>query len=104
MKNACTRSFTTSAPGKPIWDDYLDLIEGARTRRAQVRLPRANAPTGRARRDDEYVEITWTIAAPEDASIEGKTARRHHRLRRLLAEAFGKMAGWFPRAETPARH
>ncbi|MEW5721416.1 MAG: DUF1670 domain-containing protein, partial [Chloroflexota bacterium] len=75
------------SPGKHIWDDYRDLIEGARTRRVQIRLPRADAPTGRALRDDEYVEITWTIDAPEDASIKNKTARRQQRLRRLLAEA-----------------
>jgi tetratricopeptide (TPR) repeat protein len=80
------------SPGKPIWDDYRDLIEGARTRRVQVRLPRADAPTGRALHDDEYIEITWTIAAPEDASIKGKTARRHQQLRRLLAEAVAQNA------------
>ena len=50
-------------------------------------LPRADAPTGRPLRDDEYVEVTWSIAAPEDDEVIGKVARRRHRLLRLLREA-----------------
>jgi len=75
------------SPGKVIWEDYHTRVETARPRLARVRLPRAGAPTGRARRDDEYVEIVWTLAAMEDDAIADKTARRQHRLRRLLAEA-----------------
>ncbi len=56
-------------------------------RRVTVRLPRADAPTGRPLRDDEYVTVTWTVAAPEDDAIGGKVARRRHRLLRLLREA-----------------
>jgi hypothetical protein len=66
--------------------------EAARPRRATVRLPRADAPTGRPLRDDEWIEIAWTVAAPEDEAISGKTARRQQRLRRLLAEAAAQNA------------
>ncbi|MGD9100760.1 MAG: DUF1670 domain-containing protein, partial [Anaerolineae bacterium] len=62
----------------------------AATRQAsqvQVRLPRADAPSGRPLRDDEYVSVTWTVAAPEDDAIAGKVARRQRRLSRLLQEA-----------------
>ena len=55
--------------------------------RRRARLPRADAPTGRPLRDDEYVEVTWSIAAPEDDEVIGKVARRRHRLLRLLREA-----------------
>lgn len=56
-------------------------------RRTPFRLPRNDAPTGRPLRDDEWVEVTWTVAASEDEAIPGKTARRQHRLLRLLQEA-----------------
>jgi DNA-binding SARP family transcriptional activator len=52
-----------------------------------VRLPCADAPTGRPLRDDEYVSVTWTVEAPEDESVRGKVARRRGRIPRLLAEA-----------------
>jgi DNA-binding SARP family transcriptional activator len=54
---------------------------------ARVRLPRAEAPTGRPLRDDEWLEVTWTVAAPEDEAIINKVARRRHQLVRLLQEA-----------------
>jgi len=43
-------------------------------------------------RDDEFVEVVWTVAAPEDDEISGKAARRRHRLLRLLREAAGQSA------------
>lgn len=52
-----------------------------------MRLPRSDAPTGRPLREDEWVSVTWTLAAPEDNEIPGKTPRRHRRLLRLLREA-----------------
>lgn len=52
-----------------------------------VTLARRDAPLGRALTEAERVTIQWTIHAPEDKAIRGKTARRQHRLRRLLAEA-----------------
>jgi len=53
----------------------------------RMRLPHADAPTGRPLRDDEWVEVTWTVATPEDDAITSKVARRQHRLLRLLREA-----------------
>jgi tetratricopeptide (TPR) repeat protein len=52
-----------------------------------VRLPRADAPSGRPLREDEYITVTWTIEAPADQRVQGKVARRRHRLLRLLEEA-----------------
>ena len=56
-------------------------------RRQTVRLPAAGVPTGRPLRDDEYIEVIWTVAAPEDDEVSGKTARRRQRILRLLREA-----------------
>jgi hypothetical protein len=61
-------------------------------RRITVRLPRADAPLGRPLRDDEWVEVTWSIVAPEDSRIPGKVARRRRRILRLLAEAQAQAA------------
>ncbi|RMF27149.1 MAG: DUF1670 domain-containing protein, partial [Chloroflexi bacterium] len=61
-------------------------------RRLTFRLPRADAPTGRPLHGDEWVEVTWTVAAPEDETIPGKVARRRHRLLRLLREAIAQGA------------
>lgn len=61
--------------------------EAVQPRRVLFRLPRADVPTGRPLRDDEWVEVAWTVDAPEDRAISGKVARRRHRLLRLLEEA-----------------
>jgi tetratricopeptide (TPR) repeat protein len=52
-----------------------------------VHLPRADAPIGRPLHDDEWVEVHWSAAEPEDAAIPGKVARRHKRILRLLHQA-----------------
>lgn len=56
-------------------------------RRVTVALARREAPLGRALTEAERVTIQWTTHAPEDDAIRSKTARRQHRLQRLLAEA-----------------
>ena len=61
-------------------------------RRQKARLPSLSAPSGRPLRDDEFVTVTWTIAAPEDDEVAGKAARRRHRLLRLLREADAQSA------------
>lgn len=66
--------------------------EATQPRRIVVRLPRADAPTGRPLHDDEYVEVAWTIAAPEDEAIRKRVDRRRHRLLRLLEEAHAQGA------------
>jgi len=58
----------------------------------KVRLPHAGAPTGRPLCADEFVEVAWTIAAPEEDEIAGKVARRRHRILRLLREAAARSA------------
>jgi biotin operon repressor len=52
-----------------------------------VSLARVTAPTGRALREDEYVEVSWTVGAPEDGEIADKADRRRHRVLRLLRQA-----------------
>lgn len=59
---------------------------GTRARQIHLRLPRADAPTGRPLRDEEWVDVTWTIHSPEDDGVP-KTARRQRRLLRLVREA-----------------
>lgn len=56
-------------------------------RQLRIALPRADAPTGRPLREDEYVQVSWTVTAPEDAATSGTVARRRQRLMRLLREA-----------------
>lgn len=56
-------------------------------RRVTETLARRDAPLGRTLTEAERVTIRWTTHAPEDDAIRSKTARRQHRLRRLLAEA-----------------
>jgi DNA-binding transcriptional ArsR family regulator len=55
--------------------------------RVEVRLPVATAPTGRPLRDDEWVDVTWTLEEPADSALVGAVERRRHRLLRLLDEA-----------------
>jgi DNA-binding SARP family transcriptional activator/tetratricopeptide (TPR) repeat protein len=52
-----------------------------------VQLPHVDAPTGRPLRAEEMVEVTWTLATPDDDAISGKVARRRQRILRLLQEA-----------------
>jgi DNA-binding SARP family transcriptional activator len=52
-----------------------------------TRLPMVSAPTRRPLREEEYVQVTWTVAAPEDDRILGNVARRRRRILCLLREA-----------------
>lgn len=61
-------------------------------RHLRIRLVRVDAPTGRPLRDDERVEVTWTVKSPNDEQVSGKVARRQHRLLRLLNEAAERSA------------
>lgn len=78
-------------------DRYLARLAQAEAgasprRQIVVRLAHVDAPTGRPLRDDEFVEVSWTVVAPEDEAIGGKVERRRHCLRRLLQEAAGQEA------------
>lgn len=75
------------SPGQDIWEDYHHYILNLPIRREKVHLPSIEAPLGRPLVDDEYIEITWTIETPQDYYVEGKVAKRRHRLLRLLEEA-----------------
>jgi DNA-binding SARP family transcriptional activator/predicted ATPase len=55
--------------------------------RLQVRLPSAEAPTGRSLREEDLVEVTWTVEAPEDVAVVDVGERRRRQLVRLLEEA-----------------
>ena len=50
-------------------------------------MPRADAPLGRPLREDEWVQVEWSVEAPEDEAVHGKAPRRRHRLLRLLGQA-----------------
>jgi len=65
----------------------LQAWQASQPRRIVVRLPSASASLGRPLRADEWVQASWTIAAPEDEAIPGKVERRRARLLRLLQEA-----------------
>jgi DNA-binding SARP family transcriptional activator/predicted ATPase len=78
------RDFLTKVP---VNREILAAWEVIQPQRITVHLPRTSAPTGRPLREDEYVEVVWTVAAPEDDQIAGKIDRRRHRILRLLREA-----------------
>jgi tetratricopeptide (TPR) repeat protein len=80
-------------------DDLTQLeaetLPRVRSGQIRVHLAHADAPIGRPLRDDEYVEVTWTLAAPEDQGIghearpeqHREITRRRLRIIRLLREA-----------------
>jgi predicted ATPase/DNA-binding SARP family transcriptional activator/biotin operon repressor len=82
------RSFLENvASHREIIVAYRDLQTQDQASKVQIRLPRAEAPTGRPLRPDEYTLVKWTVFAPEDDIIPSKTERRRQRLLRLLADA-----------------
>ena len=60
----------------------------------EVRLPRADAPTGRPLREDDLQVVHWTVEHPDDDCHSSPIDRRRKRTLRLLAEA--KTAGAAP--------
>lgn len=76
-----------SAQCVPEHRAILTAWQAAQPRRVTVRLARAGAPAGRPLREDEQIEVRWTLATPEDEIGGDQTARRHYRLLRLLREA-----------------
>jgi DNA-binding SARP family transcriptional activator/Tfp pilus assembly protein PilF/biotin operon repressor len=55
--------------------------------RRTVRLPIFEAPTGRPLREDEFVDVTWTVENSEDHRVTDSATRRRQRTMRLLDEA-----------------
>ncbi|HNB50994.1 MAG TPA: tetratricopeptide repeat protein [Anaerolineales bacterium] len=80
------RGFFTRVPLNRAIVFAYDQLHGV-PRTQTVRLARREAPLGRALREDEWVELIWTIHAPEDEAFADKTDQRLHRLKRLLHEA-----------------
>jgi DNA-binding SARP family transcriptional activator len=80
------RSFFESVPHNRRIVKAYDQMAGA-TRVVLVSLARQEVPLGRPLREDEYIDVKWTLSAPEDEAIADKSKRRQQRLIRLLDEA-----------------
>ncbi len=52
-----------------------------------VRLPAADAPSGRPLTPDEFAEVVWTVLTYEDRAIVQTGRRRQAQIKRLLEEA-----------------
>jgi len=52
-----------------------------------VVLPAADAPTGRPLRSDEQIQVNLSVSQPSDWKMPTSSARRHQRIRRLVAQA-----------------
>lgn len=71
-------------------DPLLCKISAARHQTVRIvttRLARADTPLGRRLEPGDYIEIQWTLTAPEDLTLAAADARRHQVLQRLLQEA-----------------
>ena len=73
--------------GVPEHREILSLWRRLSPRVVQVRLPAAGAPLGRPLAEGDIRDVTWTVDHPDDREVEGRVARRRHRLLRLLDEA-----------------
>jgi DNA-binding SARP family transcriptional activator/tetratricopeptide (TPR) repeat protein len=82
----------------PAWqrdfDERVPLVRAVAAARAAwqiapvtVRLPRAGVPSGRPLRTDEWVEVRWHLALPDEAAATDKAALRRQRVVRLAREA-----------------
>lgn len=81
----------------PLHRQIMAAWKALQPRYLTLRLPRADAPTGRALRPEETVSVTWTVEHPDDQIIANKTSRRQRCILRLLAEATAQGAS--PRDE-----
>ncbi len=82
------RSFLENVPVHwEIVATYRRLRASTQAHRISIYLPRSGAPLGRPLREDEFLAVRWTVAAPEDETITNKVARRRQRILRLLHEA-----------------
>ncbi len=82
------RSFLENvAAHREIMAAYQQMQTRQHGRQIAVRLPRAGAPSNRPLRDDEWVEVMWTVQSPQDDDIPSKAARRQRRLLRLARQA-----------------
>jgi len=75
-----------SALAAPEHRAIVEAVDRRRPRQIEVRLARRDVPTGRPLRDEDFVNLAWTIGVADDDRIHDQGERRRHRLRRLLAE------------------
>ena len=71
----------------PEHHDIVQRWEALRASQVTTRVPRADAPLGRPLREDEWIEVRWTINVPSDADVTGAVQLRRLRILRLLEEA-----------------
>lgn len=71
----------------PEHAQIVEQYERRFTISASVALPAADAPLGRPLRNEELVDVTWTVSDPDDWTHESAGARRRHRLVRVVGEA-----------------
>jgi tetratricopeptide (TPR) repeat protein len=85
------RSFFERVPLSQKIVTAYDRLTGP-ARQITVTLAHCDAPLGRPLTAAETVTVQWSVRAPEDEAIPAKTARRRHRLQRLLQEAAAQQA------------
>ncbi|MGF1596236.1 MAG: AAA family ATPase [Acidimicrobiales bacterium] len=60
--------------------------------RVDVSLPRIDAPTGRALRPEDFVDVSWTTSDPDDWTATSSAERRRRRIVRLAEQAVAQGA------------
>lgn len=81
------RYLRTVAINREILEFVRVFRERAHGKTVAARLPSIGAPLGRALRDDDWVDVRWTVETEADRQIRSKVERRHRQIRRLLIEA-----------------
>ncbi|MEE9533085.1 MAG: BTAD domain-containing putative transcriptional regulator, partial [Acidimicrobiia bacterium] len=71
----------------PIQRQLSEAWQQAKPRHLTVRLAAADAPTGRATRADEMVDVTWTVEHALDLHLPAGPERRGRQLLRLIQES-----------------
>ncbi len=71
----------------PIHRDVSARYAKVAPRFTTARLPHRDAPTGRRLRNDDFVDVEWSVSEPSDLLIESTAARRRAVLRRLVQQA-----------------
>jgi predicted ATPase/DNA-binding SARP family transcriptional activator len=71
----------------PVHRAILEAWQAVQPRRIEMRLRSTSAPLGRQLKEGEWVQVSWTVTAPEDEAIAGRVERRRARVQRLIQEA-----------------
>ena len=78
-----TQSWTVVPEHVSIAEDYQRRVPVFAT----VQVPAKSAPMGRPLNPDEFVDLEWTVSAPDDWTVDNAAERRQKRLCRLAEEA-----------------